>query len=153
MTSSAGRCAEEKYSADIRVVRTCVLNATLLTTAPGAMPRVAKSVRKISQLVPIGAREHAILRIVAYVQVVANSVVFILSVQESVANTASLALSRVLGSVTTREVVLCHAERRATDFLAIYVVTVFSIVVINARRFAEKFVQTSTSVNNVAHQN
>jgi hypothetical protein len=110
-------------------------------------------VRKISPLVPIGAGGHAILRrIVVYVQVVANYAVFILSVRESVGNNVFLALSRVLGSVSIGDLVTCHAERHATVSPAIYVVTVFSIVVINARRFAEKFVQTNPFVNNVAHQ-
>jgi hypothetical protein len=117
------------------------------------MLRVARSVIKISRVAPTAALEDAMaVRIVEYVQRVANSVVSIPSVLESAENSASLAQSHALGSVSIVDVVTCRVERHATDFHVIYVATVVSNVAINARQFAEKFVHARNSVSYVARQ-
>ena len=91
-------------------------------------------------------------RIAAYAQSVANSAVSILSVPESVENSAPHAQSPAPGSVSIADVVTCRAVHHATDFLAIYGAKVVSNVVINARQFAANLVQERTSVSNVARQ-
>jgi hypothetical protein len=117
------------------------------------MLRVARSAIKILPLALIAALKSAMLkRIAACVERPANSAVSILSAPESVEHSASLAQSHALGLVSIADVVTCHAERRAIDFLAIYDATVVSNVVINARQFAVNLVQARTSVSNVARQ-
>jgi hypothetical protein len=117
------------------------------------MLHVVRYAIKISRLAPIAALEVAMLkRIAAYVQRDANFVVSILSALESVENSASLAQSHALGSVSIADVVTCRAERHAIDFLAIYGVTVVSNVVINARQCAANLVQARSFVSNVARQ-
>jgi hypothetical protein len=115
--------------------------------------RVAKSATEISRLAPTTALEDVILmRIAEYVQRAVNSAVSILSVLESAENSAFLAQSHALGFASIAVFVTCLVERHVADFLAIYVATVVSNVVINARQFAEKFVQAKISVSNVARQ-
>jgi hypothetical protein len=117
------------------------------------MLHAVRSAIKISRLVPIAVLEVAMVkRIAAYVQKDANFVVSILSALENVENSAFLAQSHALGSVSIADLVTCRVERHAIDFLAICGATVVSNVVINARQCAANLVQTRIFVSNVARQ-
>ena len=60
-----------------------------------------------------------------HVRVIATSDAVILGALESVENSASLALSRVLGPVSIGDNATCLVGHHADDFHVIFVVTVF----------------------------
>lgn len=153
MTLNATRFAEEQYPVDIRFVRTSVTPVGFKKTVADAISRVESFARRTLRLAPIGAIEHAMLTSNAvHVRVIATSDVVILSALESVENSASLALSRVLGSVSIGDNATCLVGRHADDFRVIFAVTAFLSAVINVPQFAVKFVLTSPFVKNVAQK-
>jgi hypothetical protein len=126
MTLNATRSAEERYLVDIRFVRISVTPVRFKTTVADAIPRVKNLARRTLRHVAISAREHAMLTSNAvHVRAIATSDVVILGALESVENSASLALSRVLGPVSIGDNATCLVGRHVDNFHVIFVATVF----------------------------